>query len=297
MTIVTKNALLVVPHISVDDANIISGPLTWGFPAMTAFTGLMTALERKLGRDVSFFKVGVIVHSFSPRVNAERPRRFYPNKFPGDRDGLNAPIQEEGKGSFTISLVFDIQAPLGFLQNKAVQFLDELRNTLKYMRIAGGTVLSMETDKIKSVLHLCNEEAENEAKAIRKLMYRLMPGFALISRQDLLAGLPEKERLERWLDCSRVTMKYDNTDSAWHTSKKEGWLVPIPVGYVGLMPVQPGGTILNTRTSNPAQFVETVYSIGQWLSLHRIRNMSIMLWAPLSETSANSYICETQLVI
>ncbi len=296
MTVV-KQALLVVPHISVDDANIISGPLTWGFPAMTAFTGLMTALERKLGKDVSFFKVGVIVHSFSPRVNEERPRRFYPTKFPGDRDGLNSPIQEEGKGSFTISLVFDIEASIDFLQEHTSEFLSHVVDTLKFMRVAGGTVVSLETARLKAMIHICKEEADDEAKAIKKLMYRLMPGTALISRHDLLVGLPETERLERWLDCGRLTMAYDPTDSAWHTAKKEGWLVPIPIGYIGLAPVQVANSVLNTRSNNPSQFVEAVYSIGQWLSLHRIRHASTMLWAPVNNDSTNSYICETQPVL
>lgn len=294
---VFKKALLVVPHILVDDANIISGPLTWGFPAITAFTGLMTALERKLGGDVSFFKVGVIVHSFSPRVNKERPRRFYPTKFPGDRNGSNSPIQEEGKGSFTVSLIFDVDASLDFFRERTTTFLKDVCDTLTFMRIAGGTVVSLETPQLKAVLHMCKEEADDEEKAIKKLMYRLMPGSALISRHDLLLGLSEEKRLERWLDCARLTMAYDSTNSVWHTSKKDGWLVPIPVGYIGLAPVQPANSVLNTRKNNPSQFVETVYSIGQWLSLHRIKNASTILWAPVNDDAAHSYICETQLVL
>ena len=39
--------LLALPRLRVQNANAISSPLTHGFPAMTAFLGLMWALERK----------------------------------------------------------------------------------------------------------------------------------------------------------------------------------------------------------------------------------------------------------
>lgn len=42
------NNLLVLPRLRVQNANAISSPMTWGFPAMSAFVGMMHALERKL---------------------------------------------------------------------------------------------------------------------------------------------------------------------------------------------------------------------------------------------------------
>ena len=40
-------ALVLLPHLKVQNANAISGPLTWGFPSPTAFAGFVHALERK----------------------------------------------------------------------------------------------------------------------------------------------------------------------------------------------------------------------------------------------------------
>ena len=37
-------AVLVLPRIRVQNANAISSPLTWGFPAVSAFTGLITLI-------------------------------------------------------------------------------------------------------------------------------------------------------------------------------------------------------------------------------------------------------------
>ena len=39
-----ERALLLVPHLQVQNANAISSPMTWGFPSITAFVGLMAAL-------------------------------------------------------------------------------------------------------------------------------------------------------------------------------------------------------------------------------------------------------------
>ena len=37
-------AILVLPHLRIQNANAIGSPLTHGFPSITAFTGLMWAL-------------------------------------------------------------------------------------------------------------------------------------------------------------------------------------------------------------------------------------------------------------
>ena len=35
----TDRALLLVPHLHVQNANATSSPMTWGFPSITAFLG------------------------------------------------------------------------------------------------------------------------------------------------------------------------------------------------------------------------------------------------------------------
>ena len=58
-------AILVLPHLRIQNANAIASPLTHGFPSITAFTGLMWALERKLaqaGVPLQLQGVGVVCH-------------------------------------------------------------------------------------------------------------------------------------------------------------------------------------------------------------------------------------------
>ena len=46
--LIDAGGLLILPRLQIQNANAISGPLTWGFPAPTAFTGFVHALERRL---------------------------------------------------------------------------------------------------------------------------------------------------------------------------------------------------------------------------------------------------------
>ena len=45
---IEAGGLLILPRLQVQNANAVSGPLTWGFPAPTAFTGFAHALDRRL---------------------------------------------------------------------------------------------------------------------------------------------------------------------------------------------------------------------------------------------------------
>lgn len=63
--------LLVFPHLYVQNANAVSSSLTHGFPSMTAFLGLMWALERKsraAGMDLAFKAVSTICHDHQEHI-------------------------------------------------------------------------------------------------------------------------------------------------------------------------------------------------------------------------------------
>ena len=60
-------ALTELRHLRVLNANAVSGPLSWGFPAPTAFAGFTHALQRRLG-SVRLGGIGIICHGFEPQV-------------------------------------------------------------------------------------------------------------------------------------------------------------------------------------------------------------------------------------
>jgi len=145
-------AILTFPHLRVQNANAISSPLTHGFPSITAFTGLMWALERKLaqaGIPLRLHAVGVVCHHHQEQVTQGYVRSFNLTRNPVDKDGSTAAIVEEGRIHLDISLVFTVSekrvpgsnsAPT-LVQSAAEpmqQWADEAGQILSQMRVAGG---------------------------------------------------------------------------------------------------------------------------------------------------------------
>lgn len=313
--------LLVIPHLRVQNANAISSPLTHGFPSITAFLGLQWALERKLveaGIDNLFFeKVGVVCHWHEEQVQDGFVKNFRLTRNPVDKDGSTAAIVEEGRIHLDISLVFQIAKPEDSIeplfpsdQNERQKLAWKIRELLSTMRIAGGSVIHHKPPPgqfITPWLIDLHSDGENRAEQFRKLRRRLLPGFALVGRDDLLAQRLQQlqqqdtkaSALDAWLDLARFNWRSHEEPGAdgktklvWsHDRPKDaGWLVPIPVGYSALSDVHAAGQVANARdTETPLRFVESVYSVGQWVSPHRMHSISDLLWWPDSQVERGLY--------
>ena len=93
-------AILVLPHLRIQNANAIGSPLTHGFPSITAFTGVMWALQRKLaqaGVPLQLQGVGVVCHHHQEQVTQGYVRNFTLTRNPVGKDGSTAAIVEEGR--------------------------------------------------------------------------------------------------------------------------------------------------------------------------------------------------------
>jgi CRISPR-associated protein Csy2 len=304
-------ALLLLPRIRVQNANAISSPMTWGFPAMTAFLGLMTALERRLGLNagIAFRAVGVVCHGFEAQVTTEGyTRAFHLTRNPVLADGSTAGIVEEGRVHLELSLVFDVLISAdkqGAAERQAL--VDLVAHTLASMRLAGGSVMPAlpmaQARRGKPTLELEAQDDEKKAQQFRQLMRRCLPGFALVSRDDLLqqrlvalqAETPEASALDAWLDLSRWNHRAapgedtaEGNPTHWKTDARPGWTVPIPVGYAALSDLQPAGSVTNARDAHtPFRFVETLWSMGQWVSPHRLKKLDDLLW--YAETQGDAH--------
>lgn len=319
--------LLVIPRLRIQNANAISSPLTHGFPSMTAFIGLMWALERKThaaGLDLCFNAVGVVAHHYEEQVDDSGfVKTFNLTRNPIDKDGSTAAIVEEGRIHLDISLVFAVQSEALSDEASAQRITAQVRDQICQMRVAGGTVIPAMVSPRRQRPYLVSQTGDAAARHEKfdELKLKLLPGFALVERQDLLESRyqsllrenADATRLDAWLSLARINWRWQeanatdaevsmeteesdaasNAKSGWrHDREGLGWVVPIPLGYGALSGLQPPGSVANVRDRDvPFRFVESLYGIGQWLSPHRLNNAEQLLWYSDVRSEDTAYRC------
>ncbi|MBL8297569.1 MAG: type I-F CRISPR-associated protein Csy2 [Rhodanobacteraceae bacterium] len=309
---------IVLPRLRVQNANAVSSPLTHGFPSMTAFLGLMWALQRKthqLGLDLSFDAVGVICHGHEEQVNHDGfVHTFRLTRNPVDKDGSTAAIVEEGRIHLEISLVFAVSSQHWYREPDARETdVATVAALVAGLRVAGGSVLPPAQPawaRYRPYLVDLSGSEEDRLRTFARARLRWLPGYALVARDDLLqaraAAAPTvggaSARLDAWLSFARINWSYrpaagESTAGAgrgeWINDKRgAGWIVPIPVGYGALGPLQPAGQVANARdATTDFRFVESVYSVGEWLSPHRLKSPEQLLWYADSRPQDGAYRC------
>lgn len=304
--------VLVIPRLRIQNANAISSPLTHGFPAMSAFTGLMWALERKsqaAGLDVQFHAVGVVAHEYEEQVTDDFfAKAFRLTRNPVDKSGDTAAIVEEGRMHMTISLIFAVQGESLGDATETHNIAKQIKQILELMRIAGGSVLpELQAWKRNQPYFVpISTDGVERIELFKKIKMRLLPGFALVERMDLLDERLKQmrelnsnhTRLDAWLSLSRFNWTWqseaDGSEKGeWqHDRKGLGWIVPIPVGYGALGDVHQAGVIANARDDTTEfRFVESLYGIGQWVSPHRLHEVQQMFWYPEYHADMGVYRC------
>lgn len=308
--------LLVLPRLRIQNANAISSPMTWGFPAMSAFMGAIQALERNLPDDIRliFEGVGVVCHRIEPQVTEGGfIKAFHLTRNPIDKSGNTAAIVEEGRAHLEITLLIGVISDgedLGSLDRRQV-LARQLFDQVQGMRIAGGSVMpSTGQNRYRPALISFDDDEEERNKQWSRLRRRLLPGFALVLRDDRLKAHTETLQaqddnattLDAWLDLSRLNHEcrvetHKDKDGKeketvhWEIRRPyPGWLVPIPVGYGAISDLHQPGEVANARDpSVPFQFVESLYSVGEWVSPHRIQVPDDLMWVVENDLDRGVY--------
>jgi CRISPR-associated protein Csy2 len=283
--------ILVIPRIKIQNANALSSPYTIGFPAMTAWLGGVHALQLKLNKhkeleELKFKSAAIINHKFNLHTHATGyDYSIILTSNPLKKDGKRPSTIEEARCHLTVSLVIEYS---NIDQDEAEEMMQKLDTILHQMKIASGDILSFQAPFLRKIT------TEQE---VRRLTSKLMPGFCLIERHDLMQE-PNKDSMDALLDnlkntsyCEK-TINNDEEKITWSkaTRKEKGWIVPIATGFYGISDL---ATIANQRdVTAQHRFAESVITLGEFVMPYRITNLDNMLWQYSVNIDDNLYLCK-----
>ncbi len=286
--------LLILPHISIHNANALSSPFTIGFPAMTAWLGFTHALERKLNQagldELMFDSVAVVSHQFDLQTHkgeGDFVHSIIGTGNPLDKDGSRSAFIEEARCHLDVSLVIEYRGNDDEIE--CDDFAQQLQDMVATMKMASGDILSLQRPMSK----LVDEEDEQETA---KLLRQLMPGYVLVERRELMAdamkeGSDALDALLSYLTVNHSSEQLEDESVIWRSQRKaSGWIVPIATGFQGISPL---GQAKNQRDPTvPHRFAESIVTLGEFVMVHKIKHLDEMLWCYNEDLDNDLYLCQ-----
>jgi CRISPR-associated protein Csy2 len=289
--------LLILPHIQIHNANALSSPFTIGFPAITAWLGAVHALERQLkdqGQTVKLLAAGVVSHQMD--LQTYRGDNDYVSSIIGtgnplDKEGKRSAFIEEARCHLEVSLVIEIDRLEHDKKDDLLESVSHLLHTK--IKIAGGDVKTFNSPEVLIV-------EEGNDTDLRKLTRKLMPGYAILERRDLMVEAMDQgqDAMEAMLDYLAVHHQCEQDEEGnvvWHsyrksqTGKLPGWIVPIATGFHGISEL---GAAKNQRDPDvPHRFAESLVTLGEFKMPYRLKALNSLLWRYHVDEKNNLYQC------
>ncbi|MCC5791695.1 MAG: type I-F CRISPR-associated protein Csy2 [Legionellaceae bacterium] len=301
-----SNNLILLPRIQVQNANALSSPFTIGFPAMTAWLGAVHALQRKLNTNtihVALPAVGVVVHRFDLQtykgpgdfvhsiIGTGNPLEPKSEKGKPKGNAVRPSFIEEARCHLEVSLLIEYS---GIEAQDEQWMLERIYHfMLGSMKLAGGDILRCKEPEI--------------IRDFQTAKRKLMPGYALIERRDLMQAAMEQgqDAMDAMLDhlavhhsCTKEII-HGQERISWQRKRKStgpngqtGWIVPIATGFHGISEL---GTALNQRDPEiPHRFAESIVTLGEFKMPYRLDSQEDLLWRYHVEPENNLYLCIQQ---
>lgn len=308
---------ILLERLQVENANAIAG-FTYGFPAVTAFLGFEHALSRKLKNLIDIELNGCAIFCHDYVVNHYVVNHYVANHYqnaytkfiqnrhpPSTLKGKSndakkpAPIIEEGKMDMTVSVLLRCQGTLSNNSERVASYHQTIKNLVYQSRLAGGSIKKLTN------IHLLSDSD----KLLNHLKHILLPSFVLIDATRLLQEHFDNIQIEHgqntnqslldiWTDFfafKEIAIKQVQTEEiSWQRHvppNKQGWIVPLMIGYKGISPLYEPEQVENLRdTRYPFRFVEAVHGLGEWQSIHRIHSLDSLFWQYQVENEW--YLCQ-----
>jgi CRISPR-associated protein Csy2 len=300
--------LLLLPHLTVHNANALSSPFTIGFPAMTAWLGAVHALQRKLNANgfpsIKFNSAGVISHQCDLQTHkgtGDFVHSIIGTGNPLDKSGARSAFIEEARCHLDVSLVIEYS---GIDKDDEVSIQEKITHLLNSrMKMAGGDILTFKQAEFFKI-------EQTNRNDLHQLTRKLMPGYALTERRDLMIDAMEQgqDAMDALLDHLVIHHECNESDIANHENdnqadnekqaiwsskrKTKGWIVPIATGFHGLTEL---GEAKNQRDpETPHRFAESVITLGEFKMPHKINSIDEILWRYQKEPNNDLYLCTQQ---
>ena len=282
--------MLLIQSIRVQNANALSSPYTVGFPAMTAWLGAVHALQRQLVQqgfgNLRFRAVGVVTHDSD--LQLYRGPSDYVSSIIGtgnplDKDGKRSSFIEEARIHMDVSIVIEMEG-LG-KRDERNGFVETVEKTLLgRMKLAGGDILGISGVEIVRV----DDEDVSETK---RFMAKVMPGYAVIDRRDLMIEAMEADRNALDAMIEYLAIHHRCEEGRWISERKsDGWIVPLAVGFHGLS--EPGKALNQRDAETPHRFAESVVTLGEFVMPFRLNHIDELLWRYKYDEENALYLCE-----
>ena len=293
---------LVIPHLHIQNANAASSPYTVGFPAMTAWLGMIHALQRRLQknevlRKISLPRMGISCHACDMQIFSDRDNYYgyligtanplKKSKKTGEFE--RPPFVEEARCHLEISLLVEVAGLEGGLEET---FLQAVCQELPRLKAAGGDIILQAGECEQWQVITVRDDDEQAERPIKRL---LMPGYVLKERQDLMKPVAGRDALDNLLGALQVEYTVDKDKegkvTGWQRKKvlADGWLVPIAVGFRDLS----GKIKVEGQRSYDYEhhFVEPLVTIGEFFMPYRLESLREMLWEYVYEAADGLYLC------
>jgi CRISPR-associated protein Csy2 len=203
---------------------------------------------------------------------------------PLDKNGERPSFIEEARCDLSVSLIIECSN----LPLDKDEWLQNLPNYLNAgLKIAGGDIVSF----AKPELIVIDTE-----KDLRYLNRRLMPGYAILERRELMLEAMQngQDAIEALIDYLKVhyhSQPVENGKAEWTGKRKiQGWIVPIATGFHGISEL---GIAENQRDADtPHRFAESLVTLGEFVMPFRIEKLDDMLWHDFYDAENNLYLIQ-----
>ncbi|CAC9955413.1 CRISPR-associated protein, Csy2 family [uncultured Gammaproteobacteria bacterium] len=286
--------ILLIPRIKIHNANALSSPYTIGFPAMSGWLGFMHNLQRKLSVDFTRIKFnGIIVSIHEMNLHTYKSESDFnysiiSKRNPMDSKGKPMAFIEEARCDLKVSIAIEYE---NIDPREEEYFCQKLPSILHQLKIVSGDIMSFDEDEIS--MRKIKEEED-----FRMFIRYLMPGFCLVSRKDLMQQEMQngKDSIDALLENLKITTTINVKDKKQGKSfhKKNGWIVPIAVGFQGISDLS---EVENSRDNHtPHKFAESVVSLGEFIMPYRFDDIEQLFWRYKPDVENNLYLFENNFI-